>query len=312
MKQLILTLVMAGLFVLLGCGEPSEDASSSVLSQTGLAITITDIPADVTCIRIRVTDSDNVSRTKSADVEGTDADAYGSDVEIEFRNLPVGPAHLELKAFREACDDVEPGTQPSWIGEADAEVISGQITDVTISAENVGGLSVGVEWGYSVILEDDFEDGNVEPWVIETDGVSIENGQLKLLRTPPHHAVAYIDMDVSFAWSIEADITMITSQSAVAFCLFYVEEETRAYCMVLNNETQNSSTPGLHLIRDSYHDNSDTPPENVLITCSFIPVAGELHHVKTVRNASGLFTLYLDGNECGTVSDSEITSFNRI
>ncbi|MBN2497043.1 MAG: hypothetical protein JXR96_20795, partial [Deltaproteobacteria bacterium] len=164
-------------------------------------------------------------------------------------------------------------------------------------------------WECSLLVSDDFEDGTVAPWVIETGNVSVTGGRLLAVRTATNHGTCHLDTSVSGGLELEVDIQLYTSNSTGTLCLR--TGLSGMYCLILNTMTENGAQKGAHFMK-TYSPNATVPPETRLIETFFDPGTSVSHHLKVIRSSSGDWELFVDGASVGTANDTEYTSFDRL
>jgi len=131
----LLTLSLSCAPLLTACGDHqtlNQDIGSAQLA-------ITQVPADVACIRIDAAGVRSVQR----DYDVTP----GQSSILPLHGLPAGDVKFNANAFAGACAQVAPGSAPTWVGDpVTAAIVPGQIARVLIQLRASGKSLVGVDF----------------------------------------------------------------------------------------------------------------------------------------------------------------------
>ncbi|MCP4606430.1 MAG: hypothetical protein GY847_38975 [Proteobacteria bacterium] len=126
------------MFLVMACEEDAENYGED--EQGKVVLALTEVPAEVLCIRIKATRDETV-RVKKFDV------AAGDDtIELEMGRLPLGFTTFEGWAYDQSCASLA-GAQLTHVADsADAELAPGVVTDVTLAFRKNNSVDVSADF----------------------------------------------------------------------------------------------------------------------------------------------------------------------
>jgi hypothetical protein len=165
-----------------------------------------------------------------------------------------------------------------------------------------------------VLLAADFRNGRPAPFTAERGRVQVESGRLRLERTVGRFGYASLELNkpVDGAWKLGATMELLSEQSLVSICLAN-RDWAKMACLSLTTETLNGSRRGAYLFCDTTNDNASTPAERIAIDHRFDPRPATLHRLELERDATGRWSLWVDGTLRGrSTAACLIDGFDRM
>jgi hypothetical protein len=215
-------------------------------------------------------------------------------------------------------------------------------TGITLSSGQTTG---GEEWTCTVTPSDGFVDGSPgsaslpvygpcqgrestsfssglgSGWSSLGGSVSAGSGYVELVRTREEWAAAQWSDDdaVEGGLTLEATLSVHSDQGVVGACITNGDTSTgisipgigdlygRGYCLLLSTETQNGSEQGAFLMVGDVTGNL-----TILAEKRFAPSHGQQYTLALDRTCAGELTLWVDGEDVGTGSNTDAMSFKQL
>jgi len=166
-----------------------------------------------------------------------------------------------------------------------------------------------------------FSGGLTSGWSSLGGEVSGGSGYVELVRTREEWAAAVWrdDAAVEGGITLEATLSVHADQGVVGACITNGDSSTgisipgidnlygRGYCLLLSTETQNGSDQGAFLMAGDVTGNLTILAEKL-----FSPSYGQQYTLTLGRTCEGELTLWVDGEEVGSGSNTDAMSFQQI
>jgi hypothetical protein len=121
-----------------GCAGRS---TPSIEQQGRISLSITNAPADATCIQVLVAGTTSVER----DVDVTP----GQSTVLSLEGLPEGTDTITVNAFAGSCSALTPASVPTWIGDPVVALVTRDPSDLTVTLHRNsknGRINIGVSF----------------------------------------------------------------------------------------------------------------------------------------------------------------------